>query len=132
MRVFDPVSFGPNAPDTPATSVCWSVRSNEDARRGTKTKSSSPRIVRLFSQPVELPISGTLLLLNNADKPGIVDHLGTLLGKHKVNIASMSLGRDTAGGRALTVLSLDSVPPQAMLDELQKDADISIVKVVKL
>jgi D-3-phosphoglycerate dehydrogenase len=81
---------------------------------------------------VEIPITGNLLLLNNTDKPGIVGHLGTLLAKHKVNIASMSLGRDTAGGLALTVLSLDSAPPQAVLDDLKKDADISNVKVVKL
>jgi D-3-phosphoglycerate dehydrogenase len=93
---------------------------------------NNPRIVRLFSQPVEIPISGTLLLLNNKDRPGIVGYLGTLLGKHKVNIASMSLGRDTAGGSALTVLSLDSAPSNAMLDELQNDPDISNVKVVKL
>ena len=88
--------------------------------------------MRLFSQSVEIPVTGTLLLLNNADKPGMVGHLGTLLAKHKVNIASMSLGRDTLGGLALTVLSLDSVPPQAVLDELKKDTDISNVKVVKL
>ena len=93
---------------------------------------NNPRIVRLFSQSVEIPVTGTLLMLNNADKPGIVGHLGTLLAKHKVNIASMSLSRDTVGGLALTVLSLDSVPPQAVLDELQKDADISNVKVIKL
>jgi len=93
---------------------------------------NNPRIVRLFSQPVELPITGTLLFLNNTDKPGIVGHLGTLLGKHKVNIASMSLSRDTVGGLALTVLSLDSVPSPAVVEELQKDADISNVKVVKL
>jgi len=93
---------------------------------------NNPRIVRLYSTPVEIPTSGTLLLLNNKDRPGIVGYLGTLLGKHKVNIASMSLGRDTAGGRALTVLSLDSAPPQPLLDELQKDPDISNVKVVKL
>jgi D-3-phosphoglycerate dehydrogenase / 2-oxoglutarate reductase len=93
---------------------------------------NNPRIVRLFSQSVELPVTGTLLFLNNTDKPGIVGYLGTLLGKHKVNIASMSLSRDTAGGLALTVLSLDSVPAQAVLDELQKDADISNVKVVRL
>ena len=93
---------------------------------------NNPRIVRLFSQSVEIPVTGTLLLLNNADKPGIVGLLGTLLARHKVNIASMSLGRDTAGGRALTVLSLDSVPPTAVLDELQKDTDISNVKVVQL
>jgi D-3-phosphoglycerate dehydrogenase / 2-oxoglutarate reductase len=93
---------------------------------------NNPRIVRLFSQSVEIPVTGTLLLLNNTDKPGIVGHLGTLLGRHKVNIASMSLGRDTVGGLALTVLSLDSVPPAAVLDELQKEADISNIKVVKL
>ena len=93
---------------------------------------NNPRIVRLFSQSVEIPVTGTLLLLNNADKPGIVGHLGTLLAKHKVNIASMSLSRDTVGGLALTVLSLDSAPPQAVLDELKKDTDISNVKVVKL
>ncbi len=93
---------------------------------------NNPRIVRLFSQSVEIPITGTLLMLNNADKPGIVGLLGTLLAKHGVNIASMSLSRDTCGGLALTVLSLDSAPPQAVLDELKKDADISNVKVIKL
>ena len=93
---------------------------------------NNPRIVRLFSQSVEIPVTGTLLLLNNKDRPGIVGHLGTLLGKHKVNIASMSLSRDTAGGSALTVFNLDSAPSQALLDELQKDADISNVKVVRL
>ena len=93
---------------------------------------NNPRIVRLFSQPVEIPVTGNLLLLNNTDKPGIIGHLGTLLAKHNLNIASMSLSRDMVGGLALTVLSLDSAPPQAVLDELKKDADISNVKVVKL
>src|SRR5664279_834751 len=93
---------------------------------------NNPRIVRLFSTPVEIPVTGTLLMLNNTDKPGIVGHLGTLLAKHKVNIANMSLTRDTAGGLALTVLNLDSVPRQAVLNELKKDPDISNVKVVTL
>jgi len=93
---------------------------------------NNPRIVRLFSTPVEIPISGTLLLLNNKDRPGIVGYLGTLLGKHNVNIANMSLARDTVGGLALMVLNLDSAPPPAVLEELQKDPDISNVKVVRL
>ncbi len=91
-----------------------------------------PRIVRLNSQPVEIVPEGVLLFLTNKDRPGIVGYLGTLLGKHKLNIASMSLSRDTAGGQALTVLSLDSVPPPAVLEEIQKDPDISNVRVVKL
>src|SRR5256885_296316 len=71
----------------------------------------NPRIVRVFSQPTEIVPSGVVLMLRNKDRPGIVGYLGTLIGKAKVNIASMSLSRDTAGGHALTVLNLDSVPP---------------------
>jgi D-3-phosphoglycerate dehydrogenase len=92
----------------------------------------NPRIVRLFSQPTEIVPSGVVLLLENKDRPGIVGYLGTLLGRHKVNIASMSLTRDTAGGHALTVLNLDSVPSPEVLDELQKDPDIRNVNVVVL
>ena len=44
----------------------------------------------------------------------------------------MSLSRDKAGGQALTVLNLDSVPPPELLAEIQKDPDISNVRVVKL
>src|SRR5512135_3370578 len=90
----------------------------------------NPRIVRLYSQPTEIVPSGVVLLLKNKDRPGIVGQVGTVLARHKVNIASMSLSRDTAGGQALTVLNLDSVPPREVLDEIQKDPDISNVKVV--
>ncbi len=93
---------------------------------------NNPRIVRLYSQPVEIPISGNVLLIHNHDRPGIVGFLGTVLGKHGVNIANMSLSRDTEGGEALTVLHLDNVPPQAALDELTKDPAITSARVVSL
>ena len=91
-----------------------------------------PRIVRLLGQPVEIVPSGVLFLMNNTDRPGMVGYVGTLMGKHKVNIASMSLSRDDLGGQALTVLNLDSVPPQAVLDEIKRDPNISNVRIVKL
>jgi D-3-phosphoglycerate dehydrogenase len=92
----------------------------------------NPRIVRVFSQPTEIVPFGVVLLLNNKDRPGIVGYLGSLLAKHNVNIASMSLSRDIAGGHALTVLNLDSVPSADVLEELRKDPDITNVEVVKL
>ena len=95
-------------------------------------KKQQPRIVRLMSHPVEIVPEGILFVMNNKDRPGIVGHIGTLMGKHKVNIANMSLSRDKAGGQALTVLNLDSVPPPELLAELQKDPDISNVRIVKL
>jgi D-3-phosphoglycerate dehydrogenase len=61
-----------------------------------------------------------------------VGYLGTLLGRYKVNIASMTLSRDRAGGEALTVLNLDSEPPEQALNELRQDSEISHVRVVRL
>jgi len=92
----------------------------------------NPRIVRLFSRPTEITPFGDVLLMKNKDRPGIVGHLGSLLGRYGVNIANMSLTRDEAGGHALTVLNLDSPPPPAMLKELESDPDISDVNAVSL
>ena len=58
--------------------------------------------MRVNSNPVEATPSGVILLLENHDVPGIVGRIGTILGGHKVNIASMSLSRNEAGGKALT------------------------------
>src|SRR5580698_2059724 len=91
-----------------------------------------PRIVRVNGQPVEIVPEGVLFFMTNKDRPGIVGYLGTLMGRHNVNIASMSLSRDIAGGHALTVLNLDSVPPAGVMEEVQKDQDITNVRVVKL
>ncbi|MDB6033351.1 MAG: D-3-phosphoglycerate dehydrogenase [Verrucomicrobiales bacterium] len=93
---------------------------------------NNPRIVRIFSQPTEIVPSGVVFLMNNKDRPGIVGHLGTLMAKYKVNIASMNLSREVVGGQALTVLNLDSVPPQPLMDEISRDPDISNVRVLKL
>ena len=119
---------------------CDAGRSDKTHHHGDEHKKEAPergspdnpRIVRLYSQTVEIIPAGILFLMNNKDRPGIVGHIGTLMGKHRVNIASMSLSRDTAGGNAMTILSLDSIPPQALLEEIQKDPDISNVKVVQL
>jgi D-3-phosphoglycerate dehydrogenase len=93
---------------------------------------NDPRIVRVNSQPVEVTPSGVVLILENRDRPGIVGHLGTLLGEQNVNIASMSLSRDAVGGKALTLLNVDSAPDQATVDRLLAEPDIYSVRVIKL
>ncbi len=90
-----------------------------------------PRIVRLNSQPVEIVPDGILFMMTNKDRPGIVGHLGTVLGNHGVNIANMSLGRDLEGGQALTALNIDSIPPAECLAELEADPDIGTIRIVQ-
>jgi D-3-phosphoglycerate dehydrogenase len=93
---------------------------------------TTPRIVKVNGRHVEAKPEGVIFLFENRDRPGIVGHVGTLLGKHKVNIASMSLSRDEAGGEALTVLNLDSVPGDALIKELTAEGDIKNTQVVQL
>ncbi len=93
---------------------------------------NDPRIVRVNSNSVEVTPSGVVLMLENRDRPGIVGHIGTLLGTEQINIASMSLSRTEQGGRALTLLNLDSMPGAEVMARLSADADIYSARVIAL
>ena len=93
---------------------------------------ATPRIVSINSRPVEARPHGVLLVLENTDRPGMVGRIGTLLGDHGVNIATMSLSRNQAGGTALTVLNLDTAPDAALLDQIRASQDIQSAQVIQL
>jgi len=93
---------------------------------------ATPRIVSVNSRPVEARPHGVILILENSDRPGMVGRIGTLLGEHGVNIATMSLSRNQAGGRALTVLNLDTVPDENLLNEIRAHGDIHSAQVIQL
>ena len=93
---------------------------------------ATPRIVSVNSRPVEARPQGVVLVLENTDRPGIVGRIGTLLGEHGVNIATMSLSRNEAGGTALTVLNLDTAPDEALLAQIHATEDIRSAQVIQL
>ena len=93
---------------------------------------ATPRIVSINSRPVEARPHGVVLVLENADRPGMVGRVGTMLGDHGVNIATMSLSRNQAGGTALTVLNLDTAPSEQLLREIRASEDIHSAQVIQL
>jgi D-3-phosphoglycerate dehydrogenase len=93
---------------------------------------ATPRIVSINSRPVEARPQGVVLVLENTDRPGMVGRIGTLLGEHGVNIATMSLSRNQAGGTALTVLNLDTAPSEQLLNEIRASEDIHSAQVIQL
>lgn len=93
---------------------------------------ATPRIISINSRPVEARPSGVVLVLENTDRPGMVGRIGTLLGSHGVNIATMSLSRNQAGGTALTVLNLDTTPGEKLLAEIRASEDIRSAQVIEL
>ena len=93
---------------------------------------NTPRIVKINERHVEAKPKGVLLLLENRDVPGIVGIVGSLLAQHQVNIAGMSLSRNQAGGEALTVLNLDTLPGEAVIQALLAVENIRSARAITL
>ena len=91
---------------------------SERVLSGTIFGKSDPRIVRLDDYHFDAVPEGNMLFYINEDIPGVIGRVGTIMGSHGVNIAQMSCGRQQVGGRALTILNVDSRIPDAVLDEL--------------
>jgi D-3-phosphoglycerate dehydrogenase / 2-oxoglutarate reductase len=73
---------------------------------GTVFEPHSPRLVSMDGIKVEAPLSGgTLLVISNQDQPGVIGEVGTILGRHKINIASFALGRNETG--AVGIVGID-------------------------
>jgi D-3-phosphoglycerate dehydrogenase / 2-oxoglutarate reductase len=93
-----------------------------------------PRLIRLGEYRLEAYLDGILLLFRHDDVPGIIGAVGTILGRHHVNIAQMSVGRSGAapGGAAIGVLNLDDVPPQEAIDEVLGHPHVHKIRVVRM
>jgi D-3-phosphoglycerate dehydrogenase len=90
------------------------------------------RLVQLGEHHLDAFLDGTMLLFQHRDVPGLIGFIGTIFGKHNVNIAQMTVGREVPGAEAIAVLNLDSAPPEEALQEVRNHPLISQVSVVKL
>lgn len=113
--------------------IAVSVRSGDKDYQVSGTLfGKNARIVNLNGYDLEASPEGVILAFENKDRPGVVGWIGSLMGTHQINIASMSLGRSGPGTRALCLLNLDSMPPEAVMEELRKEKDIFWVQAVQL
>jgi D-3-phosphoglycerate dehydrogenase len=78
------------------------------------------RITSLDDFPINVPPSHHMLFTLHRDMPGIIGHIGSLLGSFNVNIASMQVGRKIVRGDAVMVLSLDDPLPEGILPEVKQ------------
>jgi D-3-phosphoglycerate dehydrogenase/(S)-sulfolactate dehydrogenase len=86
---------------------------------GTVFGRRDPRIVRVNQFHLEALPEGNIILCVNDDAPGVVGNIGTALGKAGVNIARISLSRDSEGAAAVSLLNVDSEPAPAVLETLR-------------
>jgi len=90
------------------------------------------RIVQLGPYHMDTFMDGILLIFTHRDVPGLIGFIGTIFGKHHVNIAQMTVGRQIPGGEAIAVLNLDSMPPEEAIKEVRAHPQISSLSVVQL
>jgi D-3-phosphoglycerate dehydrogenase len=86
------------------------LKTSEEVHRvsGTVFTDKLPRIVNVDGFALEVIPRGNMIYFTNNDKPGVIGNIGTILGKSRVNIAGMQLGREKEGGRALALLLVDN------------------------
>jgi len=116
------------------TLVSLEIKTHKETHRiaGTLFTKTEPRIVKIDEFYVEAIPMGCMLILQNWDKPGLIGSLGMVMGEYNINIAAMSFGREKQGGRALTVLNVDSCVTGEVLEKVKALPHILSVKAVQL
>jgi D-3-phosphoglycerate dehydrogenase len=89
-----------------------------------------PRIVRLGKIYMDAIPEGSMIVIQNVDQPGVIGNVGTVLGRHQINIGRFQLGR--RGDRALCMVNIDSPADEAVLEELRQLPNILTAQQVHL
>lgn len=95
--------------------------SNEGTSKvaGTIFGKQNPRVVNINNFRLELQPEGRFVLIHNHDKPGAIGSIGTLLGKHKINISRMRVGQEEGGDKTMIFLRTDEVIPEDVMEKMR-------------
>ncbi len=78
------------------------------------------RIIEIDGFNIEMTPQGAVLAIFNDDKPGVIGSVGTVCGKHNINICTMGVGQKPAEQKAILAVSLDKEPNAEAIEELGK------------
>jgi D-3-phosphoglycerate dehydrogenase len=96
-----------------------------------------PRLVQVDGIQCEAPLEGRLTFMKNQDVPGVIGYIGSVLGKHGVNIANFSLGRRDQAAKpgepleAIAVIETDSPVTDAVIQELLSNQSLKLARPVE-
>jgi D-3-phosphoglycerate dehydrogenase len=90
------------------------------------------RLVDVEGVEVDGIPQGNILLVKNDDTPGVVGHIGTLLGARDINIARMTVGRQPGSGQAVMLIEVDSELPAPALAEVAALAGVREAHAIRL
>ena len=110
------------------------VKNGKEERRisGTIFGKSNPRLVQIDNFYLEASPEGTILVIHNHDRPGVIGSIGTFLGKKNINISRMQLGLGKKKSEAIALYNVEGEVTPAVIAEIEKLPDIISVKKVVL
>jgi len=82
---------------------------------GTVFADGRPRIIQVRDINMDCELTPHMLFVRNQDKPGFIGRFGTLMGESGINIATLNLGRVSAGGDAICLVAVDAPVEDAVL-----------------
>ena len=77
---------------------------------------------------IECSPQGHLLFINNNDKPGLVGAVGTVLSDANINIAAISLGRESQDGVASSIVNIDGEISEEVIEKLKNTEGVLYIK----
>jgi D-3-phosphoglycerate dehydrogenase len=90
------------------------------------------RIIELDGFNIEMTPQGAVLVIFNDDKPGVIGAVGTVCGRHKINICTMGVGQKPEEQKAILAVSLDREPDAKVVEELSKLDFVNEIYVCRL
>ncbi len=104
----------------------------ESSAAGTLNSKKEPRIIQVDAFPMEAVPAGDMLVLMNNDKPGVIGNIGTLLGQNGVNISRMQFGRESEGGLAMSVVSVDSPVSDGLMTKIKQLPNVLSARMIRI
>ena len=110
-----------------------------ETERGTTTVEGTlvlgkPRLIQAEGITCEAGLAGHIVFMKNSDVPGVIGHVGTVLGRNSINIANFALGRNEgdAGERhAIALVETDQKVPESVLAELKTHKAVLVARTVE-
>lgn len=93
---------------------------------------NQPRIVRIDDFMLEAIPEGPTIFLQNHDRPGVVGHLGQVLGEAGINISRMQLALVRERGEAAMLVNVDAMPDEDVMERLRSLPQMIAAQLVDL
>jgi D-3-phosphoglycerate dehydrogenase len=91
-----------------------------------------PKIVGINGYEIEVPIERHHVVMRYADRPGIVAIYARALGDVDINIEGLQVAHADAGGRALSVLTVDSPVPDELLADMGEAVGADLFRQIEI